>query len=58
MPLKFEGPQVLRWNDGSEEEIEGTYVTEGTLPEGSMWAMVSGLVACLLRFYSDRPIGD
>ena len=39
MPLDFEGPQVLRWNDGSTEEIEGTYVTEGTSPRGSMWAM-------------------
>jgi len=37
--LDFEGPQVLRWNDGSTEEINGTYVTEGTHPAGSMWAM-------------------
>lgn len=31
--------QVLRWSDGHEEQIEGTYVTEGVLPKGSMWAM-------------------
>ena len=35
-PLDFEGPQVLRWDDGHEEEIKGTYVTEGVLPKGSM----------------------
>jgi len=39
IPLRFEGPQTLRWNDGSTEEINGTYVTEGTSPAGSMWAM-------------------
>lgn len=39
IPLDFEGPQVLRWNDGTTEEINGTYVTEGTIPAGSMWAM-------------------
>jgi len=38
-PLTFEGPQRLRWNDGREEEINGTYVTAGTSPPGSMWAM-------------------
>jgi len=38
-PLAFDGPQVLKWNDGSTEEIKGTYVSEGTTPEGSMWAM-------------------
>ena len=36
--LKFEATK-LRWNDGSEENITGTYITEGTFPEGSMWAM-------------------
>ena len=37
--LAFEGPQTLRWSDGSEEVINGTYVSEGTTPPGSMWAM-------------------
>ena len=37
--LDFEGPQTLRWNDGHEEQINATYVREGTFPEGSMWAM-------------------
>jgi hypothetical protein len=27
---------VLRWNDGTTEVINGTYVTEGTFPPGSM----------------------
>ena len=30
---------MLRWNDGSTEQIQGTYITQGTYPEGSMWAM-------------------
>lgn len=38
-PLRFEGPQFLKWNNGTTEEINGTYVTEGTSPAGSMWAM-------------------
>lgn len=29
----------LRWQDGTEENITGTYITEGTFPKGSMWAM-------------------
>lgn len=37
--LAFEGSQLLRWSDGHIEEINGTYVTEGTYPAGSMWAM-------------------
>jgi len=38
-PLRFEGPQTLKWNDGTTEDINGTYVEEGTNPAGSMWAM-------------------
>lgn len=38
-PLSFEGPQTLQWNDGHSEDINGTYVSEGTVPLGSMWAM-------------------
>ena len=38
-PLKFEGHQKLKWNDGTTEDINGTYVSEGTNPPGSMWAM-------------------
>eukprot|EP00746_Dinoflagellata_sp_MGD_P030095 gnl/MRDRNA2_/MRDRNA2_17129_c0_seq1.p1 gnl/MRDRNA2_/MRDRNA2_17129_c0~~gnl/MRDRNA2_/MRDRNA2_17129_c0_seq1.p1 ORF type:complete len:399 (+),score=55.23 gnl/MRDRNA2_/MRDRNA2_17129_c0_seq1:54-1199(+) len=37
-PLKFEGPQTLRWKDGSEENITGTYVSGDSVPDGSMWA--------------------
>lgn len=29
----------LRWQDGTEENITGTYITDGTYPKGSMWAM-------------------
>lgn len=29
----------LRWNDGKELWFKGTYITEGTYPTGSMWAM-------------------
>jgi len=46
-PLKFVGKpngepqQKFRWGGrgGHEENITGTYVSEGTLPKGSMWAM-------------------
>jgi len=38
-PLPFEGKQGFRW-DGSEEFwFEGTYVSKGTVPKDSMWAM-------------------
>ena len=38
--LRFDtAGQTLRWDDGSEERINGTFVTEGTFPPGSMWAM-------------------
>merc|ERR1712232_243883 len=41
MPLKFVGSQSLRWGGVSGERlnISGTYVSEGTLPAGSTWAM-------------------
>ena len=40
MPLKFvPGRQRLRWADGSEQNINGTYTTTGTFPLGSSWAM-------------------
>eukprot|EP01046_Picozoa_sp_COSAG06_P032678 COSAG06_NODE_3283_length_5558_cov_2.577761_10_plen_102_part_01 len=32
--LKFVATK-LRWNDGTEENITGTYITEGTYPQGS-----------------------
>lgn len=40
-PLDFVGSQQLRWGgpDGTVEDINGTYVKDGTLPEGSTWAM-------------------
>jgi hypothetical protein len=39
-PLQFVGSQKLRWGGvhGEELEVNGTYVSEGTLPEGSTWA--------------------
>lgn len=40
MPLDFvrEG-QALRWNNGTTLPIRGTFVSEGTVPPGSTWAM-------------------
>ena len=38
-PLKFVGLQSFRWGDGVQMYFEGTYVSEGTIPKGSMWAM-------------------
>lgn len=37
--LDFTGKQFLKWNDDHTEEIDGTYVTTGTWPKGSMWAV-------------------
>lgn len=39
IPLDFAGPQMLKYKDGTVEEINGTIVTEGTFPPGSQWAM-------------------
>jgi len=39
-PLPFEGMQSFRWNDGRKQVwFNGTYVSDGTTPKGSMWAM-------------------
>jgi len=41
MPLRFTGLQTFRWGGkgGESFSFPGTYITEGTIPEGSMWAM-------------------
>ena len=39
MPLDFVGQQGFVWADGSDFWFNGTYVTEGTVPAGSKWAM-------------------
>ena len=40
-PLPFAGKPSLRWNgkNGRQLWFNGTYVSEGTVPEGSTWAM-------------------
>ena len=38
-PLKFAGTPKLRHTDGTETPFPPTYVTEGTTPAGSTWAM-------------------
>ena len=39
-PLRFDvSKQALQWNNGTRLAINGTFLTEGTLPAGSMWAM-------------------
>jgi len=38
-PLPFSGNPVLRWNNGSEFAMNGTFVSEGTSPAGSTWQM-------------------
>ena len=40
-PLRFVGNSRFRWNGNrsSEEEIESVFVSEGTHPPGSQWAM-------------------
>jgi len=39
MPLQFVGLQSFVWGDGTQIFFEGTYVSEGTVPAGSTWAM-------------------
>jgi len=41
MPLRFEGQTSLRWGgkEGKQMKINSTFVSEGTLPAGSTWAM-------------------
>ena len=46
---------MLRWNDGSTEQIQGTYITQGTYPEGSMWAMNPLVSPDPDRLQRDRP---
>jgi len=38
-PLPFEGLQGFRWDNGMEFWFEGTYVSNGTVPKDSTWAM-------------------
>eukprot|EP00039_Didymoeca_costata_P016271 m.287891 g.287891 ORF g.287891 m.287891 type:complete len:373 (-) comp16368_c0_seq18:199-1317(-) len=38
-PLNFSGNPILRWNNGSQLEINGTFVSTGTQPPGSTWQM-------------------
>lgn len=38
LPLNFTGMPSLRWNDGKELFYHGMYLSEGTSPQGSMWA--------------------
>jgi len=39
MPLEFKGLQSFKWLDGTQIYFNGTYVSEGTIPVGSTWAM-------------------
>ena len=39
IPLEFVGLQSFIWGDGVQIYFNGTYVSEGTLPKGSTWAM-------------------
>lgn len=38
-PLAFSGQPRLKWNDGTSAPFKGVYVTVGTSPPGSAWAM-------------------
>ena len=39
IPLTFVGMQSFKWGDGTQIYFEGTYVSKGTVPKGSTWAM-------------------
>ena len=38
-PLAFSGDPILRYNNGTEYKMKGTFVSEGTSPQGSTWQM-------------------
>eukprot|EP00038_Savillea_parva_P017602 m.21074 g.21074 ORF g.21074 m.21074 type:complete len:358 (+) comp3855_c0_seq1:52-1125(+) len=38
-PIPFAGQTWLMWNDGSRLAINGTFLSQGTLPPNSTWAM-------------------
>jgi len=38
-PLKFVGQQTFKWANGETLSYDGTYVSEGTSPKDSTWAM-------------------
>merc|ERR1719336_3702428 len=38
-PIDFAGMQMLQFNNGTRLPITPTYVNQGVIPEGSMWAM-------------------
>ena len=38
-PLEFAGEPLLRYNNGSEYQMKGTFVSNGTSPAGSTWQM-------------------
>jgi len=46
-PLEFSGAQSIVRSDGTRLEINGTFVTEGTMPKGSMWALNPIPARCL-----------
>ena len=39
IPLEFVGQQTLRWGLNKTVSFNGTYVSEGTVPEGSTWVV-------------------
>lgn len=39
MPIPFSGMTRFKWENDTEAYFQGTFVSEGTLPTGSTWAM-------------------
>ena len=37
-PIPFAGAVALEWQNGSRTEIQGRYLSNGTVPHGSAWA--------------------
>jgi len=61
-PLKFSGKQFLVRSDGKRLQINGTFTTQGTTPEGSMWALNPIPARCLSGDCHDgkpcRPVAE
>ena len=55
MPLNFSGISWLEFRNGSRVEIPGTYLSAGTTPPNSMWALVPFPFGPVDKFGSFEP---
>jgi len=54
-PLEFTGKQSIQFNNGTRIPVKGTFVSNGTIPEGSTWAMCPIPPRCLGGGCTSKP---